>query len=722
MKASFSCLSGQSLGVVALLLGLWATTAQAQSVAQCAQVPCDDVRTVAAAATGVPVEHDFDATAGTTYYVTLTDLGAQFQPTPQALATLKMAITANDALVALTPISGANTVAASNQLVVDGANAVSTNGVGMASFTATTTGAYRFHIVGAPTSGNAPGPIGLVVSATQGGTALQSWSDSIGLPGAPPATAEGILQQTFTITPATAGAYRIAVTDLALPQALQSSPPLIVLLAGTVIAVLPDPNTNALATTVTLQAGTYQIFAVGLAATQSSGGLFSASVIPTAPGGGAPSFAWAVPTGSTIAIGGAAQLNSGATYNLSLKDLAFPVALSQVAAVAVDINQGTAAATLNAAGTQSFTAAGGATGDAYQIYGVAQASATPGAGSYSAQILGSNGVATTGAVQTVTASGSKLQGFTFTANVPAAGSYTATLTDFKIPAALSTAYLALVQGGVVVGTPLAAAGSISANLVAGSGSLKLLAFASTSSAAGGLLDVSVTDSTSALIFDAPEGVGAAFKPTQISIATKGSYQFTLADLAWPASFSQSGGLLTGILTQGGSLVGEIFGGGTLTSIAVTTPGNYFLSIIATPTGSDQAGTYALNVGPTPAAPTVALSSDASSVTSGGTVHLIWTTTGATSCTASGGGWTGTFSGAQATADTATSPAITASTTFTLTCDGEGGETAGSVTVSLATSSSTGASKGGGGALGEVLLLVLGACAAARRRRATGWQL
>lgn len=716
MKASFPCLSGQSLGVAALLLGLWATTAQAQSVAQCAQVPCDDVRTVAAASTGVPVEHDFDAIAGTTYYVTLTDLGAQFQPTPQPLATLKMAITANDALVNLTPISGTNTVAASNQLVVDGANAVSTNGVAMASFTATTTGAYRFHMVGAPTSGNAPGPIGLTVSATQGGAALQSWSDSIGLPGAPPATAEGILQQTFTITSATAGSYQISVTDLALPQALQAPPPLIVLLGGTVIAVLPDPNNNALTTTATLQAGTYQIFALGLAATQSGGGLFSASVIPASSAGGAPSFAWTVPTGSTIAIGGAAQLNTGTTYSLTLNDLAFPVALSQVAAIAVDANQGTAAATLKAAGTQSFTAAGGATGDTYQIYGVAQAAATPGAGSYSAQILGSNGVATTGAAQAVTASGSILQGFNFTTAVPAAGSYTATLTDFKIPSALGTAYLALVQGGVVVGTPLTAAGSITATLAAGSGSLTLLAFASASNAAGGLMDVSLSDSTSALIFDQPQGVGAAFEPTQISIATKGSYQFTLADLAWPASFSQSGGQLTGILTQGGSLVGEIFGGGTLTSIAVTTPGNYFLSIIATPTGSDQAGTYALNVGPTPAPPTVSLSSDASTVTSGGTVHLIWTTTGATSCTASGGGWTGTFTGTQATADTATSPAITASTTFTLTCDGAGGQTAGSVTVSLATTSA-GASKGGGGALGEVLLLVLGACALARRRAA-----
>jgi hypothetical protein len=161
------------------------------------------------------------------------------------------------------------------------------------------------------------------------------------------------------------------------------------------------------------------------------------------------------------------------------------------------------------------------------------------------------------------------------------------------------------------------------------------------------------------------------------------------------------------------VVGEIFGGGTLTAIPVKTAGNYYLSIIATPTGSDAAGTYALNVSQAPAAPTVSLSADATSVTSGGTVHLIWTTTGATSCIASGGGWSGTFSGAQALGDTATSPAITANTTFTLTCTGAGGQTAGTVMVSLSSGSSS--SKGGGGALGDGLLLVLGFCAALRRR-------
>jgi hypothetical protein len=713
MKTGLSWLSRHSLGIAALLMALSATTTQAQGVAQCAQIPCDDVRTVAAASTGVPVEHDFNATAGTTYYVTLTDLGAQFQPTAQPLATLKLAITASDALINVTPIVGSGAVAATVQLVVDGANAVSTNGVAMASFTATTTGAYRFHIVGAPVSGNAPGPIGLAISATQGGAALQSWSDGIGPAGAPPATAEGILEQKFTVT--TGGSYQISVTDLALPQALQGNPQLIVLSGGTVFALLPVPNTNALTTMATLPAGSYQIFALGLAATTASGGLFSASVLPATSGGGAPGFSWTVPVGSTIAVGGAAQLTSAAQYSLSLSDLAFPAALAQVAAIAVDLSQGSAAATLGTSGTAAFAATGANPGDTYQIFVAAQAGGTAGAGSYSARILNSASATVSGSAQAVTNSTSTLVPFSFTADVAAAGTYTATLADLQIPVALLTGDLALVQGGAIVGTPLTSPGGITTSLAAGSGSLTLLGFVQSSTSAGSLMDVSVSDSTGKLVFDQPQGVGSAFKPTLISIPTPGTYQFTLADLAWPASFSQSGGQLTGVLTQGGTIVGKIFGGGTLSAISVTKTGNYYLSIIATPTGSDAAGTYALNIGEAPAAPTVNLTADAMTVASGGTVHLIWTTTGATTCSASGGGWSGSFTGSQAAGATATSPAISATTVFTLSCTGPGGQTAGMVTVTLAAPGSSSSSKGGGGALGEGLLLVLGLCAALRRR-------
>ncbi len=83
------------------------------------------------------------------------------------------------------------------------------------------------------------------------------------------------------------------------------------------------------------------------------------------------------------------------------------------------------------------------------------------------------------------------------------------------------------------------------------------------------------------------------------------------------------------------------------------------------------------------------------------MHLIWTTTNATSCVASGGGWSGTFTGAQAASDNVTSPAITAATTFTLTCTGAGGSQMGTVSISIKAAASH-----GGGALDFSTLLAL----------------
>jgi hypothetical protein len=67
------------------------------------------------------------------------------------------------------------------------------------------------------------------------------------------------------------------------------------------------------------------------------------------------------------------------------------------------------------------------------------------------------------------------------------------------------------------------------------------------------------------------------------------------------------------------------------------------------------------------APTVTLSASPVSVTTGATTALTWSSTNATSCTASGG-WTG----AKATSGTENSAALTANASFTLTCSGTGG--------------------------------------------------
>src|SRR5262249_19303369 len=66
------------------------------------------------------------------------------------------------------------------------------------------------------------------------------------------------------------------------------------------------------------------------------------------------------------------------------------------------------------------------------------------------------------------------------------------------------------------------------------------------------------------------------------------------------------------------------------------------------------------------APTVSLAVNPASVATGGTTQLTWTSTNATSCTASGG-----WSGSQATSGSTTTSALSTPTTFTLTCTGPG---------------------------------------------------
>ena len=81
-------------------------------------------------------------------------------------------------------------------------------------------------------------------------------------------------------------------------------------------------------------------------------------------------------------------------------------------------------------------------------------------------------------------------------------------------------------------------------------------------------------------------------------------------------------------------------------------------------------------------PTVTLAANPTSVTSGSASTLTWSSTNASSCTASAG-WSGT----KATSGNASTGALTAATTFTLTCSGVGGSGAASTVVSISSANS-----------------------------------
>lgn len=93
-----------------------------------------------------------------------------------------------------------------------------------------------------------------------------------------------------------------------------------------------------------------------------------------------------------------------------------------------------------------------------------------------------------------------------------------------------------------------------------------------------------------------------------------------------------------------------------------------------PGGSQSASTQVVVV----PAPTVSLTASAARVTSGGTVSLQWSSSNASSCTASGA-----WSGSRPGSGTETSAALTAASSFTLACTGVGGNASQSVVVVVA---------------------------------------
>ncbi len=111
------------------------------------------------------------------------------------------------------------------------------------------------------------------------------------------------------------------------------------------------------------------------------------------------------------------------------------------------------------------------------------------------------------------------------------------------------------------------------------------------------------------------------------------------------------------------------------SVSPTSNTNYALTCTGTGGSANQSAAVSVTTAP---APTVTLSASLTSITAGQSSTLTWSSTNATSCTASNG-WTGTktTSGTQSVSPTAT-------TTYTLTCAGNGGSATKSVTVSIGT--------------------------------------
>ncbi|MBV8404597.1 MAG: hypothetical protein JO203_10425 [Gammaproteobacteria bacterium] len=611
--------------------------------------PLDQVHTVAAADRAVPVEYTFNIATAGTYQITLTDLGTQL-PLPAPLATAKLAITSGSSIVG-TPLSAP----------------------GSASFSATP-GAYVIHVVGQPGAVPGSGPFGITVTDAMQNT-VASFSGTLALPQTLVPSNEGVQTGSFVVQ--TNGSYQVSLQDLGLPANLTTLTLAITIQGGALVTTLPAMGT----TSVALQSGvTYDVFAVGQSTATPAAGLYGVNIAPA--GGGTAVYGAATPVGAVALIG--SPTLKGQNYTLKVSDLSIPSALSQLQSVVTLLGQ-PQTPLLNGTRTTSFAG----TVNTYQAFALALPSAA-GIGGFAMALVPASGPAPLDVSRAVSAPGGAVVAYSYDTQIPNNGSYALDVADFAVPAQFTSLSVAAAQSGAVLGTPLQAAGTT--NITAAAGPLSLLVFVQPGTG-GSLFGIDLGASGSPNeVFATTQGVGQLFSAQPLNIVAAGSYKVTVSDVGFPASFQN----LAVIVTRGANQLGSIFVSGNFPFTA--TPGNYFVNIIAQPGGSDGAGTYALNVVSAPPTPVVTLSSDQSSVSSGATVNLIWTSQNATACNASGG-----WSGSQPLNGTKTTSAITSATTYTLTCTGAGGSAVKSVKVAVSAASG---SSGGGGALEPDLLILL----------------
>ncbi len=119
--------------------------------------------------------------------------------------------------------------------------------------------------------------------------------------------------------------------------------------------------------------------------------------------------------------------------------------------------------------------------------------------------------------------------------------------------------------------------------------------------------------------------------------------------------------------------------GSASTGALSSSATFAMTCVGPSGAATQSTTVTIS---TPPPPTLSLQVSANTINSGQFAILAWQSTNAQSCAASGG-WSGT----EAPSGSASTGALTASTTYTLTCSGPGGQTSQSATVSVTAPSS-----------------------------------
>lgn len=598
------------------------------------------------AATNASPVLTFDVPADGDYTVTLTDAQA-----PAALTTLSALVTRGLQKVATL------------EVIYSAGNAAPTPAT--ATFTATA-GTYRLHVLGIVADNPGAGTYAVRVAPAAGGTALLN--TVVPLSANSQAANQSVLLTEFTV--AQAGTYQLVVNDHAFPAPL----------AARQIAVLQPPNAPITTQegSFSAQPGTYTLIISATADEVSQAGLYSVII------SGGPSSSRVLQATRGVGRTSPVPLTvSAGQLQLTVADVTFPNALDRAGSAL--IQNDALLGKLDSAGTTTITTASGSV----QLFAAGVATTTEGIGAYSVKLT-QGAVALYETVRIVDSSpdprSPAIYSVTST-NSLAPGGYRINLKDVGFPAALTALQALVTQGATVIGR-MDVAGEQTFSLQAVP--VKILIAARPAPNGTSLFALQVSPQAGgASVLETTQGVAGLFHSAPVTIQTAGRYDLTLTDLQFPESLDSA----ALAITQGTSLVGQIFGTGSLAGQDLT-PGIYVLNFQGAPASSSKYGAYGLRVADSSPAPTLSFTATPTSVTAGQQATLQWSTTDATACTASNG-----WSGVKATSGTQPVGPLTTATTFELSCAGPGGSTNASVVVAI----SAARKRGGGGAFALPLL-------------------
>ncbi len=163
-----------------------------------------------------------------------------------------------------------------------------------------------------------------------------------------------------------------------------------------------------------------------------------------------------------------------------------------------------------------------------------------------------------------------------------------------------------------------------------------------------------------------------------------SFSHTISSSGSSATYSVSGVLPAGLSFSDNKITGT-----------PTLAGTFPINITATNGCGTDTDPHTITIAPAlPSAPTVSFSGSPSSVTTGNTATLTWSSTNATECVASNG-WSGT----KSTSGSEVTQPLSQTTTFVITCTGGGGSKEKSKTITVTTPDQPG-NPGGGGSGGS----------------------